>query len=50
MIVDSHTHLLPDRLAAAIRRFFADRGLDDFSYPTDHRTVLDRHHADGTAA
>ena len=47
MIVDAHTHLLPDRLAAAIRRFFADRGLDDFSYPTDHRTVLDRHHADG---
>lgn len=47
MIVDCHTHLLPDRLASAIRRFFADHGVAEFRYPLDHRAVLDRHHADG---
>lgn len=47
MFVDSHTHLLPDRLASAIRRFFAEHGAADFQYPLDHRTVLDRHLADG---
>jgi len=47
VIVDCHTHLLPDRLAAAIRRFFVDHGMADFDYPLDHRAVLDRHLADG---
>jgi predicted TIM-barrel fold metal-dependent hydrolase len=47
VIVDCHTHLLPDRLASAIRRFFTEHGTEDFRYPLDHRTVLDRHHVDG---
>ncbi len=47
VIVDCHTHLLPDRLASAIRRFFVDLGVTEFGYPLDHRTVLDRHVADG---
>lgn len=47
MTVDCHTHLLPDRLASAIRRFFSDHGVADFHYPLDHRAVLDRHKADG---
>jgi predicted TIM-barrel fold metal-dependent hydrolase len=36
MIVDAHTHLLPERLGAAIRRFFAERvtgGVDQMVYP-----------------
>lgn len=35
MIVDAHTHLLPERLNAAIRRFFAERitGADVMLYP-----------------
>jgi len=47
VIVDCHTHLLPDRLASAVRRFFRDHGLAEFHYSLDHREVLDRHHADG---
>jgi hypothetical protein len=36
MIVDAHVHLLPDRLAAAIRRFFTERALGSFfQYPHD---------------
>lgn len=50
MFVDCHTHLLPDRLAMAIRRFFAAQGVADFAYSLDHRSVLDRHHADGIDA
>ena len=45
--VDCHTHLLPERLGVAIRRFFADLGVADMRYPLDHRTVLDLHLADG---
>jgi predicted TIM-barrel fold metal-dependent hydrolase len=33
MIVDAHTHLLPERLAAKIRRFFVDRGSPELVYP-----------------
>ncbi len=47
MIVDCHTHLLPDRLATAIRRFFTDHGVEEFHYPLDHRALLDRHLDDG---
>jgi predicted TIM-barrel fold metal-dependent hydrolase len=47
VIVDCHTHLLPDRLAVAIRRFFSDHGVAEFHYPLDHREVLDCHLADG---
>lgn len=50
MLVDAHTHLLPDRLAAAIRRFFADAGAPPMAYPTEPRAVLDRHAADGVDA
>jgi predicted TIM-barrel fold metal-dependent hydrolase len=33
VIVDAHTHLLPERLAAAIRRFFVERGAPELVYP-----------------
>ena len=33
MIVDSHVHLLPERLAAKIRKFFVDRGAPRLLYP-----------------
>ena len=46
MIVDSHTHLLPNRLAVAVRRFFREHGVSEFHYPLDYSEVLDRHHAD----
>lgn len=41
-VVDSHVHLLPERLGAAIRRFFAAEGLPEgtFVYPLDHEAVL----------
>lgn len=46
-VVDSHTHLLPERLGQAIRRFFDQHMPGGLQYPLDHRTVLDRHAADG---
>jgi uncharacterized protein len=45
--VDSHTHLLPDRLAGAIRAYFERHLSSALAYPVDHRAVLDRHRADG---
>jgi predicted TIM-barrel fold metal-dependent hydrolase len=33
MIVDAHVHLLPERLAAKIRRFFEERGAPAMPYP-----------------
>ena len=33
MIVDAHVHLLPERLASKIRRFFEDRGAPAMPYP-----------------
>lgn len=33
MIVDAHVHLLPERLAAKIRRFFEERGAPTMPYP-----------------
>ncbi len=35
MIVDSHVHLLPDRLSARIRQFFVERGAPEMLYPHD---------------
>lgn len=32
-IVDAHVHLLPERLAAKIRRFFEERGAPEMPYP-----------------
>ena len=46
-VVDSHTHLLPVRLAAAIRRFFEQHMPGELQYPVEPRRVLDRHAADG---
>ncbi|AXV06300.1 hypothetical protein DVS28_a1608 [Euzebya pacifica] len=46
-LVDSHVHLLPDRLARAIRRVFTDMGMDRFAYPLDTGEVLGAHLADG---
>ena len=48
-MVDSHVHLLPDRLAHAIRGFFQQMGPLPFAYPLDPPTVLERHAADGFA-
>ncbi|MGI8752807.1 MAG: amidohydrolase family protein [Acidimicrobiales bacterium] len=43
MTVDSHIHLLPERLGAAVRRFFADRlGYEAWAYPADHHAVCAR--------
>lgn len=33
MLVDAHTHLLPPRLMAAVRAFFASRGATSWAYP-----------------
>jgi predicted TIM-barrel fold metal-dependent hydrolase len=48
VITDCHTHLVPDRLAAAIRRFF-DAVITEvpLAYGLDRRDVLDQHHAEG---
>jgi hypothetical protein len=46
VIVDAHTHLLPDRLARKIRAFFEERITTELAYEIDHGAVLDRHHAD----
>jgi uncharacterized protein len=48
-LVDAHTHLLPPRLQAAIRGFFAARGFpsDGFAYPADPGAVCDRLAAEG---
>jgi uncharacterized protein len=44
MIVDAHTHLLPERLNAAIRRFFAERitGADVMLYPWEPIAARER--------
>lgn len=48
MTVDCHTHLLPERLAQAVRGFFA-RHLDlvTWAYPSDHDEVCARLAAEG---
>jgi uncharacterized protein len=40
MITDSHVHLLPDRLAAKIRKFFVDRGSPRLLYPYECEAAL----------
>ncbi|HEY1278072.1 MAG TPA: amidohydrolase family protein [Acidimicrobiales bacterium] len=40
MVVDAHTHLLPPRLNAAVRAFFAARGATAWAYPNDHAETL----------
>ncbi len=47
VIVDSHVHLKPGKLAAAIRSFFEANIGDRLMYPIDHRTVLDSLAAEG---
>ena len=41
-MIDSHVHLLPDRLAAKIRAFFDQGAPSRMAYPIDHGFVLDR--------
>lgn len=50
MIIDSHVHLLPDRLAQAIRRFFEQHLTSDLVYPLDPEVVLTSHAALGVEA
>jgi predicted TIM-barrel fold metal-dependent hydrolase len=40
MIIDSHVHLLPERLAAKIRKFFEDRGSPRLLYPYECKAAL----------
>src|ERR1700737_4316349 len=40
MITDSHVHLLPERLAAKIRKFFVDRGAPRLPYPYESQSAL----------
>jgi predicted TIM-barrel fold metal-dependent hydrolase len=49
VITDAHVHLLPDRLAEAIRVFFALHGLgpETWAYPLDHDVVTRRLAAEG---
>lgn len=47
VIVDSHVHLLPDRLAAAVRSFFEEHIGDQLVHPVDRGTALARLSADG---
>jgi len=49
-IVDCHVHLMPPRLARAIRRFFEQYIGDQLVYPAEVDAVLDRHLADGVDA
>jgi hypothetical protein len=48
VIVDTHTHLLPVRLAVAVRTFFAEHITSGLAYPLDHRNALDQLHSQGT--
>jgi predicted TIM-barrel fold metal-dependent hydrolase len=42
-IVDTHTHLLPERLARRIRRFFEHHiTVSELVFPIDHEVVLER--------
>lgn len=40
-IVDSHTHLLPNRLAEKVRAFFNANMDGDLAYPIDHESILE---------
>ena len=40
MLIDSHVHLLPERLAAKIRKFFVDRGAPRLLYPYESEAAL----------
>jgi uncharacterized protein len=41
-VIDSHVHLLPDRLATKIRAFFDQGKPTRLAYPLDHGVVLER--------
>lgn len=49
-IVDSHVHLLPDRLAQAVRGFFDQHINSDLAYSLNNRETLDRLTDEGVAA
>lgn len=46
-LVDAHTHLMPRRLAEAIRAFFDRNMVAPLAYPLDQGRMLDLLHADG---
>jgi hypothetical protein len=50
VIVDTHTHLLPVRLAVAVRTFFEEHITSELAYPLDHRDALDQLHSQGVTA
>jgi predicted TIM-barrel fold metal-dependent hydrolase len=47
VLVDAHTHLLPERLAAAIRRYFEEHIADDLPYPWEASRARDELRAAG---
>jgi hypothetical protein len=48
VVVDSHVHLLPERLAARVRGYFEERGLAGvWAYPLDTDAVLEELQRDG---
>ncbi len=47
VIVDSHVHLKPGKLGAAIRSYFEAHIGDNLVYPIDHRSVLDALSSEG---
>lgn len=49
-MIDVHVHLLPGRLAVAVREFFERHITDEFAYPFEMSTVMDGHAALGVEA
>ncbi len=50
MLIDAHCHIMPDRLAAAIRRFFDDLGMTTLAYAgVTLPDVIQAQHEAGTA-
>jgi uncharacterized protein len=50
MLVDAHTHLLPDRLAEAIRAYFTEHLAPELAYPWRAEEARTRLHAEGVTS
>lgn len=48
-MIDTHVHLMPDRLARRIRSFFDEHISDNLAYPQLPDAVIESHIADGLA-
>lgn len=47
VVIDTHSHLLPDRLAAKIRAFFDEHLAGDLAYPAVNAAVIESHASRG---